>query len=92
MHASIKLLALLFDLAITDVDHQVFKLLQADICLLPNDERTERVRVLARDFCAKRDGQKEPIFLTHPMLPGLLQVCSSLHIFSWCASKANLTF
>jgi hypothetical protein len=70
----------------------VFNFLQADICLLPNDERTERVRVLARDFCAKRDGQKEPIFLTHPMLPGLLQVCASLHISSWCASKANLNF
>ena len=53
---------------------------QADICLLPKGERTERVQVLARDFCAKREGQKVPIFLTYPRLPGLLQVCSPLFL------------
>lgn len=50
---------------------------QADMCLLPKEERTERVRVLARDFCAKKEGQKEPVFLMHPLLPGLLQVRAS---------------
>ncbi|BDA45270.1 Tyrosine-tRNA ligase [Coccomyxa sp. Obi] len=47
--------------------------LKADLCLVPTGERTERVKVLAQDFCAKREALKMPVFLTHSLLPGLLQ-------------------
>lgn len=62
---------------------------------MPPGERTERVKVLAHGFCAKREGLKLPVFLTHPLLPGLLQVCTFIirptcHYKRYCFLSCHL--
>ena len=46
---------------------------QADICQLGMDQR--KVNMLAREYCDDcKPKRLKPVILSHPMLPGLLQV------------------
>ena len=45
---------------------------QADICQLGMDQR--KVNVLAREYCDQIKRKLKPVILSHPMMPGLLQV------------------
>ena len=58
---------------------------QADICQLGMDQR--KVNVLAREYCDNcKPKRLKPVILSHPMLPGLLQVgrgCASSRMDGW---------
>ncbi len=46
--------------------------MQADICQLGMDQR--KVNMLAREYCDDIKRKLKPIIISHPMLPGLLEV------------------
>ena len=55
---------------------------QADICQLGMDQR--KVNMLAREYCDAKKRKFKPVILSHPMMPGLLEVgllstASSVH-------------
>ena len=45
---------------------------QADICQLGMDQR--KVNMLAREYCDAKKRKFKPVILSHPMMPGLLEV------------------
>lgn len=51
---------------------------QADICQLGMDQR--KVNMLAREYCDAKKRKFKPVILSHPMMPGLLEVGPLAHL------------